>query len=135
MTTFTKRVRRVLMPVFLFVVVSSITPTVAAGQSFAFQPRSVTKTEGRCEEPAAPCAAITLSYPEYTSAPTDRARETINKYIRDILLMLPFGEPKPATSLDEVASRFIAAYKEARQELPDMPARWSHDTKVSVLYQ
>lgn len=78
------------------------------------------KSYGKSEEKV-DFAELKIQYPEIIS--NSNATDSINKFILDYLLNLPFNED-PITSFDEIADSLISNYISVQQEFDDYHTGW-----------
>ena len=102
------------------------------GQDLRFQIRSHERQTGSCDEPAGPCATISLEFPEFSSAPTTAAKDSLNRLIRRWMLR-SFTADSAAQSADRLMENFLDGYNATLLSFPDYQTRWSMQRQASIL--
>lgn len=91
------------------------------------------KTHGVCNQPDTSCAQITIEYPEILSAPTEAAKDSLNRFINNIILKSAMSESIPG-NMEKLMEQFIEEYKLFQQDFPDYHTGWSDEKKIAILY-
>jgi hypothetical protein len=106
-----------------------------AGPAVTWEVKTVEQSAGDCDPDGnGACANFRFEYPEFTGGPADVVA-ALQASI-DLLLLSPsFAEQNPS-SVDELAERFLARWRESHEAFPEAAtnAGWFLDSRISVIY-
>ena len=108
--------------------------TLSTMGSLSYKTVHFEKTAGNCDHPDSSCARISIAYPEIQKAPTEAAKEEINRFIQNSVLKSGFsGETAP--SVEVLMAEFIDQYKSVDRDFPGYPNyKWVDEKEMKVLY-
>lgn len=86
------------------------------------------KTFGNCDNKL-DCAEFKIEYPELIS--TSNVLDSINSFINDEVLNLPFNEDN-YSSLNEISDSLFSSYISVQRSFPDYHTGWYLKSKISV---
>ena len=89
-----------------------------------FESREFHQRYGSCTDSNYNCINVEIYYPEIISTPSENAKDSINKYIKDYILRSSDDTIKPK-SLDEVGSILFEEYSEILKNMGIYPA-WEY---------
>jgi len=101
-------------------------------QNLRFQTRSQERQTGSCDTPAAPCARISIAFPEFTAAPTRAVKDSLNGLIERWMLR-PFSAETAAGSVELLMEIFLNGYEATLRSFPDYQTRWTMRRQASVV--
>lgn len=116
----------------LAVVSAGCGPAAAPPQRVTYTIQHATQSFGDCRS-ADSCTKITLRWPEIATAPTDVAKDSIARFVRETITQ-PYEGGEPLASVDSVMAQFLEAYRSTASEFPEggMIA-WKFDRSIEVL--
>jgi hypothetical protein len=103
---------------------------VDLGRPVAWESREHLAAGGTEPADSARAGKVELRWVEFTSAPTDAARDSLNDAVRRWTLASLEGPP--LASADSLASRFLDGLRTTLADIPDMPGRWFLVREVKV---
>jgi Protein of unknown function (DUF3298)/Deacetylase PdaC len=91
------------------------------------------KKFGNCDSVKAGCATVLLEYPEIKHAFNDAIKDSLTKFIQDMLLDNYFHEQR-TKSLDEMTKLYFEDYKNTQTDFIEYNLPWEINNTISINY-